>query len=200
MIEGLIAWTTGWAMSPYGPVALFLLAFAESSFFPVPPDVLLIPLGLLNIPLALFFALIATAGSVLGGIFGYAIGKKGGRPVLDRLFKEESITAVAELYNRYDHWAIFIGAFTPLPYKLFTLSAGAFRLNFKRFILVSIIGRGGRFFVLAALIMLFGPAVQDILNAHFNAFTVLFVLLLLGGFFAMRFIAGKIGQQQKNSS
>jgi len=105
-------WTTGWAATPYGGVALFAIAFAESSFFPVPPDVLLIPLALAKTSWALLFAAVATAGSTVGGILGYYIGEKGGRPLLQRFFKSGKVALVQGYYRRYDVWAVGMAGFT----------------------------------------------------------------------------------------
>ena len=145
ILRDLIAWTTSWAGTPYGGVALFAISFAESSFFPVPPDVLLIPLALAKTSWALLFALVATIGSTIGGILGFYIGVKGGQPFLKRFFKPEKVALVQGYYQRYDVWAVGMAGFTPIPYKLFSISAGAFGLDLKRFVLASIVGRGGRF-------------------------------------------------------
>ena len=171
-----------WAESPYGPAALFAIAFAESSFFPVPPDVLLIPLSIANPPAALVFALVCTVGSVLGGILGHQVGMRGGRPIALKLFGEEKILLVQRLYQRYDVWAILIAAFTPIPYKVFTVSAGVFELNFGRFVLASAIGRGGRFFLVGGLIFAFGETVQQLISQYFELAVTLFAVLFVGGF------------------
>ena len=115
-LRDLVEWTAGWAHTPYGGVALFAIAFAESSFFPVPPDVLMIPLVLSQTAKALLFAAVATAGSTLGGVFVFLIGDKGGRPLLQRLFKPEKAALVQGYYRRYDGWAVGLAGFTALPY------------------------------------------------------------------------------------
>jgi membrane protein YqaA with SNARE-associated domain len=144
--EGWVAWVISWASTPYGGAALFLNAVAESSFSPFPPDVLLIALSILRPPLACGYAAICSLGSVLDGVLGCFLGLKGGRPLLQRLISEERIRFVERYYQKYDIWAVGIAGFTPIPYKAFTISAGVFVLDLKRFILVSVISRSARFF------------------------------------------------------
>ncbi|MDQ7029787.1 MAG: YqaA family protein [Ardenticatenia bacterium] len=190
LLRSLYDWVVAWAYTPYAGVALFGIAFAESSFFPIPPDVLMIPLAISRPPIALLFAALATVASVLGGVFGYVIGKLGGQPVLHRLFSEEKIRAVRHYYHKYDVWAIGIAGFTPIPYKLFTISAGVFDLDFKRFMLASLVGRGGRFFLVGGLIMIFGEAIQGFIDEYFDLLAIAFTLLLIGGFYVIN-VAGK---------
>lgn len=185
MLESLHAlsdWVISWAYTPYGAMALFALAFVESSFFPIPPDVLLIALCLLNPRASLIYATICSIGSVVGGAFGYALGRYGGRPLLRRMFADAKIQLVETYYQRYDVWAVGIAAFTPIPYKVFTVTAGAFLLNFKRFIAVSIVGRSGRFFIVALLFFFFGKPIAAFIQEYLNILSVLFVLALVGGF------------------
>ena len=196
ILHDLIAWTSGWAATPYGSVVLFAIAFAESSFFPVPPDVLLIPLALGKTSWALLFAAIATAGSTVGGILGYYIGDKGGRPLLERFFKAEKVALVQGYYRRYDVWAVGMAGFTPIPYKLFSISAGAFGLDLKRFILASIVGRGGRFFLVGLAILIFGESVKAFLDEYFDVAVVGFAVLFIGGFYAINLLARR-GMRQK---
>jgi membrane protein YqaA with SNARE-associated domain len=188
MLKNLVKWTIHWANTPYGVWALFILAFAESSFFPVPPDLLLIALAIINPQNSLFYALVCTVGSVLGGMFGYLIGIKGGKPILERFVSKEKIRLVHDYFEKYEAWAIGIAGFTPIPYKIFTIAAGVFYINFKKFVLASIIGRGGRFFLVGTLILFFGKQIQNFLKEYFNIFSILFVLLLILGFYALKFI------------
>ena len=146
LIHDLYAWMEAWAESPYGSIALFVLAFFESSFFPLPPDGLMILLAVSNIQFALGFSAITTVGSLCGAVLGYYIVLKGGRPILDRLFAHEKINFVERQYQKHDVWAVIIAGFTPLPYKVFAIGAGAFRLELKRVLLASLVGRAGRFF------------------------------------------------------
>lgn len=188
---GLVDWVVGWSQSPSGMVALFAIAFAESSFFPIPPDVLLITMALIEPETAFILALICSAGSLLGGMFGYLIGWLGGRPLLHRVFAERKIAVVKQAYEKYEIWAIAIAGFTPIPYKVFTLSAGTFGIPFRPFVAVSAVSRSARFFLVAGFIFLWGESVRDFLVKYFNWFTLLFMVLLIGGFVLLRFAAGR---------
>ena len=196
ILRDLIEWTTSWAATPYGGVALFAIAFAESSFFPVPPDVLLIPLALAKTSWALLFAAVATVGSLAGGILGYFIGDKGGRPLLQRFFKPEKVALVQGYYRRYDVWAVGIAGFTPIPYKLFSISAGAFGLDLKRFVLASIVGRGGRFFLVGLAILVFGESVKAFLDEYFDFAVIAFAILFIGGFYAINVLARRAARRK----
>ncbi len=149
-----------------GEIGLALMAFVESSVFPIPPDVLLIAMSLTLPQKALVFALICTVFSTLGGAFGYALGKYGGKPIFHRIFKKNHhyLEKVEELYNKYGVWAVLGAAFTPLPYKVFTIASGIFTLNFPGFMLASFIGRGARFFIVGAALMFFGEMVKSYLE------------------------------------
>lgn len=191
-IHELYTWVVGWAHTPYSGMALFGIAFAESSFFPIPPDVLMIPIMIARPPVALLFAALATLASVMGGAFGFGIGKWGGQPVLRRFFSDEKVQVVQHYYNKYDIWAISIAGFTPIPYKVFTISAGAFELDFKRFMIASTIGRGGRFFLVGTLIMVFGEAIQAFIDQYFDLAAILFTILLLGGFYVLNMVGKRL--------
>jgi membrane protein YqaA with SNARE-associated domain len=178
--------------SNYPIVGLSILSFAESFFFPIPPDVVYIPLAILNPKNAFFYAFITTFFSVLGGIFGYYLGKIGGRPLIKKIVSEEKLYQVKLFYARYDVLAVIIGGFTPIPYKIFSISAGIFDINLKKFILASIIGRGGRFFLVCTLIFFFGSRIKYFLENYFEIFTIIFTLLLIGGFvFVNKFFTNK---------
>ena len=187
MLKGITNWTLD-KFVPMGPLGLFILAFAESSFFPVPPDILLIALALISPEKSFFLAMITTVGSVLGGMFGYLIGLKGGRPILRKFVSEEKISSIHDYFAKYDAWAIGIAGFTPIPFKVFTIAAGVFYINFFRFVIASILSRGARFFLVAGIIYLFGPTIKEYLDKYFNLFTLAFVLLLLLGFVAVKYI------------
>jgi membrane protein YqaA with SNARE-associated domain len=175
-----------WADSPYGGIALFVLAFFESSFFPLPPDPLMILLAVANVPFALGFAAITTAGSLLGAVLGYYIGLRGGRPILNKFFSQEKILFVERQYQQRDVWAVAIAGFTPIPYKIFAIGAGAFRLDFRRFMLASLIGRAGRFFLVGLLITIFGEPIQAAIDEYLDVLALGFVVLLVVGFFVIR--------------
>ncbi len=176
-----------WAATPYAPLALFILAFWESSFFPLPPDPLLIAMAVANPEKAPLYALICTAASVFGAMLGYFIGKKGGRPVVQRLFKEKKIQAAEQLYKRYDVWAVGAAAFTPIPYKVFTITAGIAELRFWPFILVSIVGRGARFFLIGLAVYFFGASIQRAIDQYFELLTISFLVLLVLGFVTVKY-------------
>jgi len=166
--------------------ALFLLAFSESSFFPVPPDVLLIAMALGAPGRALWFALVSSVGSVLGGCFGYLLGAFAKELVVDRLIRwlrwHRQFERARQMYDRYDVWAVGIAGFTPIPYKVFTIAGGIARLNFPRFVAASAVSRAARFFLVAGMIHLFGPQVKFFIEKYFNLLTVVFAVLLVGGF------------------
>ncbi len=185
-IHDLKAWTVAWAQSDNAVVALFALAFAESSFFPIPPDLLLIVMALNTPEQALFYALVCTLGSTAGGAFGYGIGLKGGRPLLGKFVSEPKIRMVHDYFQKYEAWAIGIAGFTPLPYKIFTISAGVFYIDFTKFLLVSFLSRGARFFLVAGLIRIFGDYITGFIERYFNLLSVLFILFLLGGFYVVK--------------
>lgn len=189
-LQDLMAWITHFAYTPYGAWALFALAFAESSFFPIPPDVLLMALAVAYPSQSLWFATVCTVASVLGGIFGYWIGLKGGRPLLFKFFSRDKIRVVEDYYHRWDVWAVGAAGLTPLPYKLFTISAGVFALNFPRFVIASLLSRGLRFFAVGTLFWLYGQSIQGFIKEYLGWLTVAFFVLLVGGFYVVR-IMGK---------
>lgn len=188
---GLVEWVVGWSQSPSAVTALFAIAFAESSFFPIPPDLLLITMALIDPEAAFFLALVCSVGSVLGGMLGYLIGWLGGRPLLHRIFSERKIAVVKDAFEKYEVWAIAVAGFTPIPYKVFTLSAGTFEIPFRPFVLVSAASRSARFFLVATFIYHWGESVRDLLVKYFNWFTLLFMVLLIGGFVLIRFATGR---------
>lgn len=188
----LYHWVLTWAEHPQATWALFALAFAESSFFPIPPDVLLIALCLGEPRRALWFAVVCTAGSVTGGLAGYAIGmglyESVGRPILEFYGLTEKYGEVQELYRRYDVWAIGIAGLTPIPYKAFTVTAGAFGISIPGFIAASILGRGLRFGLVAALLRIWGEPAREFIDRHLGILTILFAVLLVGGFIVIRIV------------
>ncbi len=198
-VNSLIEWTKA-TFLPYGESGLFILAFMESSFFPVPADILLILLSLVSPEKALLYAAVCTLGSVLGGIFGYFIGIKGGLPLLKRFVKESKIKTVHSFFNRYEAWAIFIAGFTPLPYKFFTISAGVFYINFKKFIIASITSRGLRFFIEGTLLMIYGEWIADFLKTYFNIITILIVAVIIAGYFLINPIKKRIEKREKEKA
>lgn len=182
----------------YGGMGLFAIAFIESSFFPIPPDVLLIAL-VLQEQRPIWLAFICTIGSVIGAMGGYVLGLWGGRPLLFRLFARDKVERVEALYDRYGVCAVLIAAFTPIPYKVFTIASGVFRLNLAGFIGVSIIGRGARFFLVAILTTLMGETVKVWLKRLDVASLLVIALVGLGlGIFACLWRAKKLTQVSKD--
>ncbi|OPL15663.1 MAG: cytochrome B [delta proteobacterium MLS_D] len=189
MIRRLYDWVLHWAETPYGSWALFFLAFAESSFFPVPPDVLLIALAL-SIPARAFrYALICLAGSVVGGAAGYAIGYEFMETIGLKIITFYGLGArydqIADLYNRHNAWAVIVAGFTPIPYKVFTIAGGAFKIDFAIFMAASAVGRAARFFLVGALIYRYGEGIRRFIERYFNLMTILFTVLLIGGFLVL---------------
>jgi len=191
LIRRMYDWILHWAKTPYGTPALFILAFTESSFFPIPPDVLLIALCLSIPTRSFYYALICSIGSVLGGAFGYLIGLTFmdtiGMKILSIYGFQGQYQYVQQLYMKYDAWAVGIAGFTPIPYKVFTISAGAFKISFNVFMIASIISRSLRFFLVAGLIYIFGNPIKIFIDKYFNLLTIIFTLLLIGGFVIIKY-------------
>lgn len=171
LIDELIKWTRDTFM-PIGDIGLFIVAFLESSIFPIPPDILLIALSLANTQLALYYATIATIGSVLGGVAGYYLGLKGGRRVARKIFPERMVDRADNYFKEYGAWAVLVAAFSPIPYKVFTIAAGVFKVDLKRFVIASVIGRGARFYAEGVLIMLWGEEILVFIDSNLQAITL----------------------------
>ncbi len=187
MLRKLYDWVLGWADTRYGVPALAAISFAESSFFPIPPDPLLMALSLGKPKKAFWYAFVSTVMSVLGGIAGYFIGWA----LWDILsgfffayvFSPESFNYVGSLYKQNAFLAILGAAITPIPYKVFTVSAGVFHVNLLYLIVASALGRSSRFFIEAGLIYFFGEKIRSFIDKYFNLlFTVFFILIVLGVF------------------
>ncbi|MBU1096516.1 MAG: DedA family protein [Bacteroidetes bacterium] len=201
ILRKLYDWVLHWAKTPYGAVALFVLAFAESSFFPIPPDALLIALVLGARNKAFKFALNCTAASVLGALLGYALGhylwwnssnefSSVAMFFFNNIpgFTEKIFYDVKTLYDEWNFWIIFTAGFTPIPYKVFTISGGAFDINIVLFVLASIVSRAGRFFLVAFLIWKFGDQIKGFIDKYFNWLAIAFTILLVGGFVVIKYI------------
>lgn len=192
MLRRLYDWVMHWADTPYGTWALFLLAFCESSFFPIPPDILLIALAVASPKKSIKYALVCSVGSVLGGCFGYLIGWRfmetiGNKIILFYDFGDK-FNYIKHLYQSYDAWAVGVAGFTPIPYKVFTISAGAFRINFPVFLFASLVSRSARFFLVGALIYRFGPKIQAFIEKYFNILAIAFTVLLIAGFVGIKYL------------
>lgn len=183
-------WVLHWSETPYGPAVLFAVAFIESSFFPIPPDVLLIALAL-GLPKKSFhFALMCTIGSAFGGMLGYLIGAAFfdviGYRILEFYGAVAQFEHVQHLYNQYGGWVVAIAGFTPIPYKVFTIASGVFSMNFPQFVIVSFVSRGARFFIVAGLIWKFGPPIKKFIDQYFNVLSIAFFIILILGFFLVK--------------
>lgn len=192
LVRRLYDWTIGWADRPGGACALFLLAFAESSFFPIPPDVLLIALCVGACTKAFRFAFICTVGSVLGGIAGYGIGLWGyewiGEPIVKAYHGEAVMAKIKGWYDEYGFWGNLTAAVTPIPYKVFTIASGVFRFDFLQFVIASVVGRALRFFAVAGLIYWFGPRMKAFIEKYFDILAVVGMILLIGGFVLLKYL------------
>ncbi len=185
-LRKLYQWVLHWAETPYGAWALFILAFLESSIFPIPPDVLLIALAL-SIPSKAFrYVLICSVGSVIGGAAGYMIGlfflETIGKPILEFYNVMDRYLYLQQLYRAYDVWVVGLAGFTPIPYKVFTIAAGAFKIDFLAFILASVVSRSARFLIIGTLIYWYGKQIRGFIDRYFNILTLVFGVLLFLGF------------------
>lgn len=192
-IRGLYDWTMQWADSPQSLLALFLIAIIESSVFPIPPDVLLIAIVAANTHRWLSAALLCSAGSVIGAMIGYWIGMVAmptiGQPIVDFYHAQAAWDTVVTTYRSdVGIWFLLAAAFTPIPFKVATIAAGATGMAFWPFVVVSLIGRSARFFIVAAILRIFGAPVRTMIEKHFDAFSLAFLVLLVGGFLLIRLL------------
>jgi membrane protein YqaA with SNARE-associated domain len=190
-LRRLYHWVLGWADHRAALWALFAIAFAESSFFPIPPDVLLIALALGNPLKGFVFATICTVGSVLGGIAGYGIGlllTGVAHTMLGWFASDATIAAVHRQFEENTFLAIAIAGFTPIPYKVFTIAAGVFGVSFPVFVVASVVSRGARFFLEAVLIRFFGEKAKGVLESKFEWITIGGGVLLVGGFLCIKYM------------
>ncbi|MCP3899892.1 MAG: DedA family protein [Desulfobacteraceae bacterium] len=192
MLKKMYDWVLQWAERPGGTWALFIIAFCESSFFPIPPDVLLIALAVGAPKKSYKFAIVCSVGSVLGACLGYFIGWQFmdliGSKIINFYHLTDKVDYIAALYKEWDAWAVSIAGFTPIPYKLFTISAGAFAINFPIFVIASAASRTLRFVLVGSLIYFFGPSIQSFIDKYFNILAIVFTILLIAGFVAIRFV------------
>jgi len=199
-VKRLYNWVLGWAKSPFGAIALFIIAFTESVFFPIPPDVLLIALSFGAVAKSFRYAFICTIGSVSGAFVGYGLGHfawltAGGEFTAFANFFFNNIpgftvslfNSIKNLFIQWDFWVIFTAGFTPIPYKVFTVTAGVFDINLLMFFIASLISRGARFFLIAFLIWKFGPSIKQFIEKYFNLIAITFTVFLIGGFVAIKY-------------
>lgn len=186
-LKSIYDWTLVQAEKPRALWVLFGVSFAESSFFPVPPDVLLAPIVLAKRAWWWLAASLCTLGSVLGGIFGYFIGKLAfesvGRPLLSFLGREDGIATFQQFFEQFGWQIVFVAGFTPVPYKVFTIASGMFEVALPVFIAASIVSRGARFFLVAIVIALLGPIAKPLIEKYFGWFTILAAALVIAGGF-----------------
>ena len=210
MIRRLYDWVLSWSSSRWGWLALLFIALFEASWFPLPPDVLLIALCLGATKRSFRFATLCLVGSVLGAAIGYGIGHflwitPAGDPTAianffyNNVFSIESFQNVGNLYDRFNFWIVFTAGFTPLPFKLFTIAGGMFDINFPMFIIASIVSRGMRFFLIAWLIWKFGAPIKSFIDKYFNILATLFAVLLIS-FTALGFWIFGSGDQVEESA
>ena len=192
MIQRLYTKTMALADQPQAIYFLALVSFTEASFFPIPPDVMLIPMVLMNPSRAWFFALIATIFSVLGGVFGYLIGtfsyEQFAEPILFSLGKEAEMLSFSNKYNQIGLWAVITAGISPIPFKVITIMSGATNLNFAVFLGASLLSRAIRFFIVAGLLNFYGYEIKDFIERYLNWVFMFLVVLLLFGFFGLKLI------------
>ncbi len=192
MLRRLYDWVMKLAEGRYALWALAAVSFAESSFFPIPPDVMLIPMILAKRSRAFVYAAWATLTSVIGGMFGYLIGfalyESIGKPIVDFYHMGAEFAGFAQLFNDYGVWILIIKGMTPIPYKILTIAAGVAGMEFAAFIAASIIARALRFFIVAALLYWFGEPIRDFVEKRLALVTTAFVALLVGGFAVFAFV------------
>ncbi|PIR01646.1 MAG: cytochrome B [Nitrospinae bacterium CG11_big_fil_rev_8_21_14_0_20_45_15] len=192
LIRRLYDWVLHWSATPYALPALGIIAFVESSVFPIPPDVLLIAM-VVAVPAGWArYAIVCSLASVVGGMFGYWIGYSFmdviGNEIVALYHFQEKFDKIAGLYQQYEGWAVAAAGFTPLPYKVFTLAAGAFKIDFPTFVFASALSRSARFFLVAGLLWKFGPPVKALIEKYFNLFSIAFFILLVLGFYVLKFV------------
>jgi membrane protein YqaA with SNARE-associated domain len=184
-------WTIHWSKTKNAPYALFGIAFIESSFFPIPPDVLLIAMVVAQRKKWLINAAICTAGSVLGALLGYFIGRglfeTVGKLIVDTYHLEAVVAMIGRKYQENAFLTVFTAAFTPIPYKAITITAGLFKISLPILIIASIIGRAGRFFLVAGSLRIFGEKIHNSIEKYFDIFSIVFIILLAGGFLLLKY-------------
>jgi membrane protein YqaA with SNARE-associated domain len=189
-LRRLYDWVLSWAESRYATLALSIHATSESFIFPIPVDPLLMALSLSRPRRALVYALVASVFSVAGGIVGYAIGfwayEAIGAHIIAAFHAQETFLTLQTRFHEYTFWAILAAGLTPLPFKVFTIAAGACGVSMGPFLVGAIVSRSARFFAVAGLIRVFGPAIKEKIDRYFDLFSVIFIVLLIGGFFILK--------------
>ena len=192
MIKRLYDWTISLAEHPRALWALAVVAFVESSFFPIPPDVIMIPMIIARPNRAFVIAGVALVASVLGGLFGYAIGAFAydsiGQPILASLGKADAMAAFNQRFNDFGFWAVLTAGVTPFPYKVITIMSGWTGMPLGTFIATSILARALRFYIVAGLLWGFGEPIRDFIEKRLGLMFTLFIILLIGGFLVVKYI------------
>ena len=202
LFKNIYNWVLGLSKKKNSEFSISFLSFSESFFFPIPPDVLLIPLCLGNRNKSFYFAFLCSVSSIAGGVFGYFIGKTLWWSVPDieysalaNFFFEyvpgltiDSFNKIKNLYEEWNFWIVFTAGFTPIPFKLITISSGTFNINFFMFIIASTLSRSARFFLLGTLIYIFGEKIRFFIEKYFNLLAIIFTILLIAGFVIIKFI------------
>ena len=179
LFHQLSNWLLAFADSPWAVGVLMATSFTESIFFPIPPDPLLIGMSILNQGSALWLALLVTLSSVAGALVGHWLGGRFGSPILRRFFSEKKVALVEDMFDKYGTWAVLLAAFTPIPYKVFAITAGALKLDRRPFIIASLIGRGARFLIIGGLIFFYGESIQAFISDRFEQLMVVSAIVLV---------------------
>jgi membrane protein YqaA with SNARE-associated domain len=192
MLKNTYNWLMRLSASRRAPVALAAVSFAESSFFPIPPDVMLVPMVLANRDKAWWYATIATVSSVIGGMAGYAIGfymlELVGRPILEFYGKTDGLAKFTELFTEHGWWILLTKGMTPIPYKVLTISAGVAHMNLATFVGASIFARAMRFFLVAGLLHFYGEPIREFIEKRLILVTTVLVISIVGGFVALKYL------------
>ncbi len=179
LLHDLSDWLVGFAGSDWAILVLALSSFAEAIFFPIPPDPLLLGVAILQPNLGVLLGVLVTVASVAGAVVGHWLGQRLGRPILDRLFPAAKVEQVERAFKKYGVWAVLIAAFTPIPYKIFAISAGALDFDRRTFILASLVGRGARFITIGALAFVFGKRIEEFIASNFEVLTISVTVTLI---------------------
>ena len=190
--RNLYDWTLRQSSKKFAPWFLAFISFVESSFFPIPPDIILIPMIIAKRTKAFIYASICTISSVIGGLFGYLIGfiffNSIGIILVNFYGMSEYIENLKEYYNNYGVWFVLVAGFTPVPFKIITIASGLFQLNLFIFILCSFVARGLRFYLISGLLYLYGEAIKYFIEKYFNYLTIIFFIIFLGGILLLKYL------------
>ena len=200
LYHDLTDWTLQAADSEWAIALLAMVAFSESIFFPIPPDPLVIAIGVASPGTAIWVAALATVASVAGAFLGHWLGRRFGRPLLRRLVSQDKVDRAEALFNRYGVWTIILAAITPIPYKVFAILAGVMALPVRPFLIASVIGRGARLMTIGVLVFLFGEEIQIFIEDNFELVTIatgVGLVVVVAGYLAYRgWVARKSGTEK----